>query len=124
MKEENVLNRRSELRRDSRNLGRRRRIRIGEVLCVFTLLAAASWMTPAIRAQVTSGTIFGTVQDPTGAMIPNATITASERSKGITRTGTSSSTGTFSLPNLPPGTYTVDKTHTVVGFVVLHHEYA
>ena len=65
-------------------------------------------MTPALRAQVTSGTIFGTVQDPSGAMIPNATITATEPSKGVIRTGTSSTTGTFSLPGLPPGTYTVD----------------
>jgi hypothetical protein len=59
---------------------------------------------------VTSGTIFGSVQDPTGALIPTATITATDHSKGITRTGNASSAGTFSLPNLPPGTYTIDVT--------------
>jgi hypothetical protein len=64
-----------------------------------------------LGAQVTSGTIFGTVQDPTGALIPNASITATEPSKGVRRTGTASSGGTFSLPNLPPGTYTIQVTY-------------
>src|SRR6185437_1139028 len=63
-----------------------------------------------LRAQVTSGTIFGSVQDSTGAMIPNATITATEPSKGIVRYGTARSSGTLSLPKLPPGTYTLDVT--------------
>lgn len=77
-------------------------------LFLFLILAAAWCMGTSARAQVTSGTIFGAVQDGTGAVIPNAAITATDPSKGISRTGTSSSAGTFSLPNLPPGTYTVE----------------
>ena len=83
---------------------------IGRVLCQILILTAAFSLVPALRAQVTSGTIFGSVQDPTGALIPTATITATEVSKGVTRTGTASSTGSFSLPNLPPGTYTLQVT--------------
>jgi len=74
---------------------------------VVLALAAILGLAPAGRAQVTSGTIFGSVTDQTGAVIPNATITATEPAKGVTRTATSSGNGTFSIPNLPPGTYSV-----------------
>jgi hypothetical protein len=76
---------------------------------VWLLLAVAAvlGLAPAVLAQVTSGTIFGRVQDSTGAVIPNAEITATELSKGVARTTTSSAAGAFSLPSLPPGTYTV-----------------
>lgn len=57
------------------------------------------------HAQVTSGTIFGSVQDSTGAVIPNAKVTATAGSIGVTRTVTSGDNGTFSLPNMPIGTY-------------------
>ncbi len=83
---------------------------IGRALCLLLVLTAGAGFTPVLRAQVTSGSIFGSVQDATGALIPGATITATEPSKGVTRTTTASGTGTFSLPNLPPGTYTVQVT--------------
>jgi hypothetical protein len=59
-------------------------------------------------AQLNSGTIFGTVQDATGAVIPGATVTAAAPALGVTRTVTSTGNGTFSMPNLPPGTYTIE----------------
>ena len=81
-----------------------------QALCLLLVFAGACGFSAVLRAQVTSGTIFGSVQDSTGAMIPSATITATEPSKGIIRYGTASSSGTFSLPNLPPGTYTLGVT--------------
>ncbi|MEO6923595.1 MAG: carboxypeptidase regulatory-like domain-containing protein [Bryocella sp.] len=57
------------------------------------------------NAQVTSGTILGSVQDSTGAIIPGATVTVTTSSIGVTRKITSTGNGTFSLPNLPAGTY-------------------
>ena len=77
-------------------------------LWVLAGLAALLGATLAVQAQVTSGTIFGAVQDSTGALIPNASITATERTIGVARSTVSGSTGTFSLPNLPPGTYTIE----------------
>jgi hypothetical protein len=71
------------------------------------ILTAMMGLAPSSHAQVTSGSIYGSIQDQTGAAIPKATITASELTKGITRTATSSNTGNFSLPNLPPGTYSI-----------------
>jgi hypothetical protein len=65
-------------------------------------------------AQVTSGTIFGSVEDSTGAVISGATIKASASSIGINRTTISAGNGTFSLPNLPAATY--ELTVTAQGF--------
>jgi len=105
-----MLHEKGKLPPASRGSARPHSGRIGRVFCLFLILTAAFSPVPALRAQVTSGTIFGSVQDPTGALIPTATIRATEASKGVTRGGTASSTGSFSLPNLPPGTYTLQVT--------------
>ncbi len=63
--------------------------------------------TGRMAAQVTSGTILGSVQDQTGAAIPGATVTANAQAVAITRTATTTGNGTFSLPNLDAATYTI-----------------
>lgn len=63
--------------------------------------------TVQLFAQVTSGTIFGSIQDSSGAVLPGATVTAKADSIGVTRTVTSGKNGTFSLPNLPPADYQI-----------------
>lgn len=75
---------------------------LGTILFVaFTFVASSAF------AQVTSGTIFGTVKDPTGAMVKGATVTIANPSNGLTRTVTTSDSGEFSAPGLYPGTYTI-----------------
>jgi hypothetical protein len=73
-------------------------------LAVLALLVGVS---APLVAQVTSGSILGSVQDTSGALIPGAKVTAVASSIGVTRTVASSSNGTFSLSNLPAATYTV-----------------
>ncbi len=68
-------------------------------------------------AQVTSGTILGSIQDTTGAVIPGATVTATASNLGITRTVKSTGNGTFALSNLPAATYVL--TVTATGFETL-----
>ncbi len=58
-------------------------------------------------AQVTSGTILGTVKDSSGAVINDASVTVANPSNGLSRTVTSSDSGEFVAPNLLPGTYTI-----------------
>ncbi|HVM91484.1 MAG TPA: carboxypeptidase regulatory-like domain-containing protein [Terriglobales bacterium] len=58
-------------------------------------------------AQVTSGTIFGTVKDASGAIIKGATVTITAPATGVTRVVTSSDAGDFAAPGLYPGTYTI-----------------
>jgi hypothetical protein len=61
----------------------------------------------SMLAQVTSGTISGRVQDITGAVINNATVTISNPSNGFKRQITTSDIGEFVAPNLLPGTYSI-----------------
>jgi len=57
------------------------------------------------------GAITGTVTDPSGAVIPTATVTLTNQDTGVTeRTITTGSQGTFSATLLPIGTYRVEVT--------------
>ncbi len=60
-----------------------------------------------LLAQSVSGTILGTVQDETGAAIPNATVSVRNLGTGLQQTTTSDSTGAYALSNLPVGHYSV-----------------
>lgn len=51
--------------------------------------------------------ISGTVTDSTGAVIPNATVTATNDATNVSKTATTSSAGTYQFTDLIPGTYTV-----------------
>ncbi|HWG22023.1 MAG TPA: carboxypeptidase regulatory-like domain-containing protein [Terracidiphilus sp.] len=64
-----------------------------------------------ISAQQTLGSINGTVVDPSGAAVPGAAITVSNRAIGVTRTTTSQSNGFYQIFNLPIGVYTVKVGH-------------
>jgi hypothetical protein len=55
----------------------------------------------------TTGSISGTVFDEKGAVIPNATVTARNVERNITRTLQTSSEGTYRFENLPVGPYEV-----------------
>ncbi len=83
--------------------------RIG-IFLGFSLLAAS-----ALLAQ-TSGTIVGHVSDPTGAVIPEVTITLTNTGTNTTRTTVSTSDGDYTFPDVPPGVYDVQATHA--GFKV------
>src|SRR5438105_8104834 len=58
-------------------------------------------------AQMSGGSISGTVVDPTGAVVPEATVTILNRATGSSQTLTTTSTGLFNQPSLDPGTYQV-----------------
>jgi hypothetical protein len=52
-------------------------------------------------------TIVGTVTDPSGAAVPNATITLTNNDTGVTRTLPSNSDGQYVAPELHIGNYSV-----------------
>src|SRR5499427_4570662 len=60
------------------------------------------------------GSISGTVQDPNGAVVPNAKVVLKDQTTGLTRESTTSDGGTFLFPDLANGTYSV--TVSVTGF--------
>jgi hypothetical protein len=58
-------------------------------------------------AQVTTGTIVGTIRDAQGAAVPGASVTITEVNKGTTSVHATDSEGSFVAPFLIPGTYDV-----------------
>jgi len=74
------------------------------VLFGFILLAVFQ---VSAMAQSFTGSIRGTVTDPAGAVIPNATVMVMAVDTGQTRTATTNSLGEYIFPSLPPGTYKI-----------------
>ena len=68
-------------------------------LCLIVLLG-----TVQLWADVT-GSILGYVRDPSGAVLPNATVTAIQTATGYSRTVVSDASGQYSMLALPPGRY-------------------
>lgn len=59
-------------------------------------------------AAQTSGTLRGTVKDPSDAVVPNAKVTATQQATKVTRSATSDAAGSFVFPVLPVGAYDVE----------------
>jgi hypothetical protein len=72
------------------------------------LLAAISL---PLSAQNPAGSIRGTVTDPQGAVIYNASVTVSNQATGDARKASTSNDGSYSVDNLPPGEYQVRIEH-------------
>jgi hypothetical protein len=76
--------------------------------CAFLVIALACLpSTLPLSAQAIYGSIYGQVTDPSGAAIPNATITVSDESKGTSVQVTSNQSGEYTVPNLIPDVYDV-----------------
>jgi Carboxypeptidase regulatory-like domain/TonB dependent receptor len=76
-------------------------------LVLFILLVALSMMTLPVVAQEVGGTINGSVIDAQGAVVVNAEVTVTDPATGFSRKTVTGSTGNFSIPLLPPSTYTM-----------------
>ncbi len=77
-------------------------------LCKLLRLGAVSCLTAAFAfAQVPTGSISGIVSDESGAIIPSAQVTISNKATGAMRNLTSGPDGAFSAPSLSPGEYEV-----------------
>jgi hypothetical protein len=60
-----------------------------------------------LMGQTTAAQIAGTISDPSGAPVPDATVSVVNRDTQAKRETTSNASGNFSLPLLPPGTYSL-----------------
>ncbi len=58
-------------------------------------------------AQVLEATLYGIVQDSSGAILPGVTVTVTHQGTTLTRETVSDGRGEFALPALPAGSYTV-----------------
>ena len=69
-------------------------------------LVLASFGLPA-SAQLYTGSIAGTVTDPSGAVVPGAHVVATDVDKGFKFPGTTDGAGHYLLRSIPPATYNV-----------------
>src|SRR5258708_40371292 len=69
------------------------------IVFAFVLIAAFA------AGQAPVGRIAGSVKDPSRAVVPGATVTATSATDGGKRTTTSNSEGFFEIPTLSPGVY-------------------
>ncbi len=74
-------------------------------LCLAVMLVVLAAGRGALGQAANTGGILGTVTDPSGAVVPNATVTVTNPEKGLTRTVQSSKTGDYQVTSLPVGTY-------------------
>jgi hypothetical protein len=72
----------------------------------FVSLLACILVAASAHAQTSNGNIQGTVSDPNGATLV-AKVTARNLDTGLTLSTVSTEAGLYSLPNLPPGRYSV-----------------
>jgi hypothetical protein len=73
------------------------------LLVVLLGVLSSSWLS----AQVLYGTLTGTVQDKSGAVIPDATVTMTNQETGDARTAQADSHGNYRFVNLLPAHYTI-----------------
>ncbi len=73
----------------------------------FFCLLLGALLAGAVAAQTSTSRITGTVTDTTGAVVPGATVTATNEATGVAQTQTTTDSGLFAFPSLPVGVYSV-----------------
>jgi len=77
------------------------------LVCMLHLVVAGS-----VLGQATTGSIVGTVTDPSKAIVAGAEVVALNQETGVSYKGKTNGSGDYVIHNLPPGTYTVSVTNT------------
>lgn len=90
------------------------------LLCVVAALGLLLMMPLAGHAQETTGGLQGTVKDPSGAVVPHATVAIASASLAGGKEQDTDSSGYYRFANLPPGSYTI--TVTSKGFKTFKRE--
>ncbi|HUC75160.1 MAG TPA: carboxypeptidase regulatory-like domain-containing protein, partial [Vicinamibacterales bacterium] len=79
--------------------------------CVGAALIAVLVLSYPVLAQITTGTVTGSVKDPTGAVIPGASVVLISETRGTrSAPAVTNSTGDYVFPNVTADTYTIEVT--------------
>jgi len=71
------------------------------------ILTISIFCASPVRAQVSGGTLTGTVRDASGATIPSVQISVTDTATGVERNVVTDSAGVYAVPNLLPGNYAI-----------------
>jgi Carboxypeptidase regulatory-like domain len=78
------------------------------VIGCITAMCLSLWFVKPARGQaVNNAQIHGVIEDPSGAVIPKAKVEATDSSTGVTQSTVSGNDGTFVLPDLQVGNYSL-----------------
>src|SRR5437016_10217868 len=83
------------------------RHRLATLMTIVFAAAVLISVQPALAQLRIVGSISGTVQDPTGAVVPNARVVLKDQKTGLTKESTTTEAGTFLFPDLASGSYQV-----------------
>ena len=86
---------------------------------VYSLVVCLLFVGLLAFGQVGNGTITGTVTDPAGAVVPGAKVEAKNTETGVVYSSVSTTTGNYTITDLPVGSYAVSS--TVTGFKSYSH---
>ena len=75
---------------------------------LFRIVAFGALAALPIAAQISNGSILGTVTDSTGGRVPGASVTLTNLATSDGRSAQSNTDGNYDFPNLVPGRYRVD----------------
>ncbi len=81
------------------------RSKCSAITLAIAVLAMPATFVPPMHGQVLYGSIVGTVEDPTGAVVPGATVQISDKTTGQTREAKTGGAGQYSMGNVLPGSY-------------------
>src|SRR5215510_8907516 len=79
----------------------------GSLFVALVLITTIFLVVPAVRAQVTTATLYGVVQDTSGAVLPGVSVTVTHQGTTLTRETVTDARGEFALPALPAGPYAI-----------------
>ncbi|MFC5863618.1 carboxypeptidase regulatory-like domain-containing protein [Acidicapsa dinghuensis] len=93
----------------------------GTLRCLLSILVLIGCLPHLLMAQAGRGSINGLISDPSGAVIPNASVTLLNHATGITQTTVTTAAGLYSFISLSPGDYEVKATANGFQGVVREH---
>jgi Carboxypeptidase regulatory-like domain/TonB dependent receptor len=77
---------------------------LGRLSC---LTVVTAFLVATLNGQTTNGSINGTITDPSGSAVGGVQVQATNKDTGLQRTATTLDNGTYTIPQLPLGTYDV-----------------
>src|SRR5665213_2991672 len=89
-------------------MGPRAAAGIASKIAGLLLLGLSLFICPSVTRAATTGSIFGTLKDPSGAVIPGTVITVTNTAQGIQTKTVTDDKGNYNFPSLTVGRYNLE----------------